>query len=448
MKVHDDQCQTCTPVFINSTLTRPSTQPINSQYNSEGMYIEGSLNFPNSAAKIDCEYNYNYLDKQLYKTKFNIAPWEILDESAETPVLVAPQELPCYKNPSDIRNYNPKLNKYWPSRIPHFVFPVTDYKKIGATVMHKQIKTVDYAIDGELITTLKQWQPINSWWYRTKNARYEARKNITGFALNVNESPYCVIDFDVKGPKQCREQIRNYILKKYNITKNYVIITSGGIHYYTRGGNDKTFEQYLTASRMCGTLKETNSKGQELYSVDVFVCNQNCGKSGVMLPGSETENHDKDYGVYKAPAPIKYSELEAFSAFEERCRIANAEWLVKPKFATESKSNFNTHSDKSHEDQLNEQGLIQNPDWTIIESLKNIEIHANTGIRAYSLMLSFACFSDENYDKCIKFLLENCSVSSKAKVVLETPLAEIRSSKYFNPKAKANAKILRIVKSN
>ena len=76
MKVHNDQCQTCTPVFINSTLTRPNTQPINSQYNSEGMYVEGSLNFLNSAAKIDCEYNYNYLDKQLYKTKFNIAPWE------------------------------------------------------------------------------------------------------------------------------------------------------------------------------------------------------------------------------------------------------------------------------------------------------------------------------------------------------------------------------------
>ena len=80
------------------------------------------------------------------------------------------------------------------------------------------------------------------------------------------------------------------------------------------------------------------------------------------------------------------------------------------------------------------------PSWDLI--------HGFTGeITAFSLMLAFASYSDEDYYKCIDYIKHNCNVTSNGMIQLSKPLDEIRSSKYFDLSIPADARIRKQLKN-
>lgn len=59
-------------------------------------------------------------------------------------------------------------------------------------------------------------------------------------------------------------------------------------------------------------------------------------------------------------------------------------------------------------------------DWSLIYSLKNVEIHAHIGdLPDYKLVGILARFGDENYEKAIDWIKDNCDISYKAEEMLD-----------------------------
>ena len=80
--------------------------------------------------------------------------------------------------------------------------------------------------------------------------------------------------------------------------------------------------------------------------------------------------------------------------------------------------------------------------WNLIHQLADKEIHGFTGgINAFSLLLAFASYSNDDFYKCLDYVKKNCSITSNGSIHLSKPLDEIRSSKYFNPSIPADALI-------
>ena len=91
---------------------------------------------------------------------------------------------------------------------------------------------------------------------------------------------------------------------------------------------------------------------------------------------------------------------------------------------------------------------VQQPDWDVIHQLKGLEIHGFTdGINAFSLLLAFASYSDDDFYKCLEYVRENCTITSNGSIHLSKSLDEIRSSKYFNPAIPARSRILKQIKN-
>jgi len=77
-----------------------------------------------------------------------------------------------------------------------------------------------------------------------------------------------------------------------------------------------------------------------------------------------------------------------------------------------------------------------------------LEIHGFTdGINAFSLLLAFASYSDDDFYKCLEYVHDNCTITSNGSIHLSKSLDEIRTSKYFNPSIPARSRILKQIKN-
>ena len=84
----------------------------------------------------------------------------------------------------------------------------------------------------------------------------------------------------------------------------------------------------------------------------------------------------------------------------------------------------------------------------MIHQLADKEIHGFTGgVNAFSLLLAFASYSDDDFYKCLDYVKKNCNITSNGMVHLSKSLDEIRSSKYFNPSIPARSRILKQIKN-
>ena len=418
MKVINDQCQTCVPLFFNEYI--PELTPIQSEWNSRSHTYQ--------------KY------RSLYSDEYEDVPYSI----------------PEWFGSFFLSNPNPKSRKLNPVGIPDYVHPLFDY-----------LKNPGYTN-----------ADLNKWWVKSYNG-YTANKYITGICIDVNKSPFCIIDFDIEAPpgspepSKDKERIRNYIIKKYKLKTGLVQTTSGGLHYYTIGADDSTFEQYTRVSRFTsqntGAI-EYDKNGNVMYKIDLFVCNRNIGRSITVSPGTEAKNSKGVMGKYTKIGNWKYEDLEMFSQFENRYRIANQNWLVKPVKSIKP-SNHSKHfnlviknvkgmssprilgygneldadskkDDIDLDDETMEFANIIKPNWETIKKLTGLEIHYND---AFRLLLIFACYDENDFDKAIKFVKDNCLVSSSADVQFDKSYDEIRSSSYFINGLDDEPRIMKIV---
>ena len=373
MRVNNDQCQTCTPLFMDvatKDLLDCMKEPINSLYN---------------------------------KGRFH------------------GKNIPKFYGVNSIINPNRKNKKNMPYNIEDFVFPTRDYAKNPGKIYNEPLH-----------------EPINNWYIRNKSGMYVTNPAITGIALDINKSPFCVVDFDIKVSKDQRDEVIEYIKNKYGLVNGLVQTTSKGLHYYTRGSDDETFSHFTRVSRHIKAYTEKDAYDNVLFEVDVMVCDRDVGQSIIMGAGSQAKNSAGEIGEYTMIDNWTFNDLESFSSFETRFRAINNKWLVEP-----SKNIVANNVVKSKGvTSTSELDYYQVPNWELIEQLKGHTIHGYTGdIRAFPLMLAFASYSDEDYYKCIKYLNDNCIVTANASTQLSKSLDEIRSSKYFNPEISADARI-------
>ena len=265
MRVNNDQCQTCTPLFIgvaDDDVLNCLKEPINSVYN------KGRHNNKN---------------------------------------------VPQFYGVNSIINPNRKNKKNWPNNVNDYVFPTRDYAKNPGKIYDEPLHT-----------------PINNWYIRSKSGKYIPNPSITGIAIDVNKSPFCVIDFDIKVPVEKRDEVIDYIKRKYGLVNGLVQTTSKGLHYYTRGSDDETFEQYTRVSRHIKAFREIDANGNPIFEVDVMICNRDVGQSIIMGAGSQAKNSAGVIGEYTKIGYWTFNDLESFSSFETRFRAINNTWLVKP----------------------------------------------------------------------------------------------------------------------
>ena len=337
-----------------------------------------------------------------------------------------PNAIPQFFGITSLVNPNTTTKKLWPKNTENYVFPTKNYQKNPGKI---------YAENGDV---------ISNWWVRDYSGRYRADNAITGECIDVNKSPYCVVDFDLKVPKDQREDLQRYIINKFNLNRCLVQTTSKGLHYYTRGADDETFKQYTRVSRHCNTYSEKDSNGNILYQVDLMVCNKNIGQSIIMSPGSYAKNSAGEIGRYNMVGVWFYDDLEKFSSFESRFRSITNTWLVAPVVEKSDDKLVPKYSSDSFENAFE----VQEPDWDVIHQLKGLEIHGFTdGINAFSLLLAFASYSDDDFYKCLEYVRENCTITSNGSIHLSKSLDEIRSSKYFNPSIPARSRILKQIKN-
>ena len=376
MRVNNDQCQTCTPLFIgvaDDDVLNCLKEPINSVYN------KGRHNKKN---------------------------------------------VPQFYGVNSIVNPNRKNKKNWPDNINDYVFPTRDYEKNPGRIYDEPLHT-----------------PINNWYIRSKSGKYIPNPSITGIAIDINKSPFCVVDFDLKVPIEKRDDVIEYIKNKYGLVDGLVMTTSKGLHYYTRGSDDVTYNQYTRVSRHIKAYTEHDAYGNVLFEVDVMICDRETGQSIIMGAGSQAKNSAGVIGCYNKIGYWNFNDLESFSSFETRFRAINNTWLVKPVVKVDVKPVHVNHETGHFDGE-------QEPDWDVIHQLKGLEIHGFTGgVNAFSLLLAFASYSDGDFYKCLDYVKKNCNVTSNGMIHLSKPLDEIRSSKYFNPSIPADARIQKQIKN-
>ena len=104
-----------------------------------------------------------------------------------------------------------------------------------------------------------------------KKKKYEIKyqsqvDRITGIFMNINESPFAIVDFDINKSydETKKQQVRDEIIKQYNLEYGLVKTTSGGLHYYTL--LDKVPEWYLSKNG-----RHVGAYECEDYAIDLFI---------------------------------------------------------------------------------------------------------------------------------------------------------------------------------
>ena len=108
--------------------------------------------------------------------------------------------------------------------------------------------------------------------------------DITGKALLLNTSPYCVIDIDIstKIDEERREEIRQTFINEFDAGCKIVKTTSGGLHLYSMWDNS-----------IEGLTKNDYTKIYKCddYEIDVFIPIKKDLRRLVVIPPSKVKNH-------------------------------------------------------------------------------------------------------------------------------------------------------------
>ena len=392
MRVIDDNCQTCIPLYMAYQGDIEMLENIGAEYKDKE---------ENSVKIID------YIDKSGYN--FNKHSYEKFDEYN---YLVHTQTID--EDHFIYDNYNYKNNIH-----PCLQYPTQHFNKYCKT-------------KGEI---KKYWQ----------------RKNITGIALNINESPFAVIDFDIKAStEEERDKIRQEIIEKYKLNTGLVKTTSGGLHYYVMF--DKYPEWYENKSRYikCFSTKD--------YEIDVMLP-FNGETNFIMFPGSKAKNHQGEIRQYVKinSNGIKqnwsFKDINKFSDFDETFLEVEHKYLIeKPVIKTSIMKNF-THKIQTliiEKPMIESKTLVkQTVNQDILDEFVGETIHGNTYMTAFKLLLALACFNNDDYYNSIQFIKQNCKVTEKAESTLnkyEDDIESIRDSQYFH-KYNGNVMLKKLLKS-
>jgi hypothetical protein len=297
-------------------------------------------------------------------------------------------------------------------------------------------------------------------------------KSNIGVNLNVAESPYCVIDFDINKslPTEEINQIAQELIDTFEFKNGIVRTANGGLHIYCKA--DKLPKYLMKQSRWC---KNVLPGFEGKVDVDVFVPHEMTeeeldrgmvNQSYVVYPGSQV--YSKVYQRLNSYSKIDSSlnncnwsfyDIEDFSEVYSRISEIIGQELVNSSDAytpiklpqkwytmdhkaqelvceyefTNSKTNYKSNSLKTayyntlkncvnkgdwarefkHE-------FAEKPDWDLIHKLSLIdEIHGhdpNAVLQTFQLCSLFACYSDEDYKICLDWVIDNCqNISAKSK---------------------------------
>ena len=432
MQVHDDNCQTCTPLYL----------PVADEKSAAEEYVHTDCFEPIQ--------NYNWTKDSMEVTYYETA-YNMYDQKYKKPVCNFDFGVPNYlKHPIQ------RINRKWIVD----TMKLTDEEKIMEQMYPKACRKFGEA--------------------------QNPASNI-GVNLNVAESPYAVIDFDINKslPIDQIDRIAQEIIDKFGFKKGIVRTANGGLHIYCKAD---IIPKYLSSkSRWC----KNKLPGFENVDVDVFVphtmsdeeiARGMVNQSYVVYPGSQV--YSKVYHRLNSYSKIDCSlqncdwsffDIEDFVAVYNRIsemvgqELVNSsecfapiklpqKWYTMDHRAQQiivqteienSKTNFKANSLRSayyntlkncvnkgdwarefkHE-------FAETPDWTLIKKLQLIdEIHGhdpNSILQTFQLCSLFACYSDEDYKNCLDFVIENCNnISSKSKTNMKTqyPTAQaVRSS--------------------
>ena len=148
------------------------------------------------------------------------------------------------------------------------------------------------AFTGEIINTLGY----------TKADTTKQGTRITGKALQVETSPYAVIDFDILD-SDMKDIFRKDILENFIGKAKIVQTYSGGFHVYAK--DDKIWSD-LDKNRIVGaynsleTYTKPNGESVSAYAIDIFLSHQPTKRNLIVLPGSKvksekTNNEVREY---------------------------------------------------------------------------------------------------------------------------------------------------------
>ncbi|MBR1988602.1 MAG: hypothetical protein IKA36_06180, partial [Clostridia bacterium] len=354
MKVNDDQCQTCTPLYMKVT-------------ESDDGYIPCSI----CKQWLEEDSSYVFTPESFCKkiTMFD----EDDDEYGE------------------YLTYNPKVPMY-------LRFPCRHYEKHS-----------DYQLNEKDVV-----------------------KHITGCALNVSISPFCIVDFDIDKSLTAyqRKNIYDYIIERYNLKNGIVKTTSGGIHYYLRA--DAAPKWYLEKARH---IKAFSAKG---YDIDVFIADKHHGVSWVIWPGSKAHT-SIGIGMYSKIGNWSYKDLENFSDFDkrftqiERCKLVpfkaieddSGERLLLKSF---EKLGVGLQPKIGRKVKAPEDPKTLN--WNVLEELRGKTLHGHGKCSLFKLLRILSFFDDDTYFKAREWVWQNCTLTANAEKSVENLTVDVFRVRY------------------
>ena len=325
MKVHDDNCQTCTPLYLRDY------DPELEHYLIDEEYVECDLHSCTDGLKLDYTFDSNnYCRVKSYRTENGAK--EYVDYVDSIPR--------CLQ------------------------FPTRNYEKCSK-----------YALNDS-----------------------DSKHDITGCALNLAYANVIVVDFDFRNDLTVDEKIelREQIIKRYNLKSGLVQTTSYGLHVYFKA--DKIPSWYNKKGRFVKCFSA------DKYDIDLFISNVNFGQNFVMYPGSKAKNHSGVIRCYQKLSEWRFDDLENYSDFDKRFFTIENRFLVDKPIEKPKIINQKYKIESINKEELNE----------VLEQLKDKLIHANRGVTCYKLLICFSSFDENTYRYCVDYLRNNCILTNKA----------------------------------
>ena len=360
MKVHDDQCQTCTPLYI----------PCNVSINN--IYTECDL----QNVALNDEYKQYILRLQ------NLKENEKFDEHAE----LVDELNSKYKFACDATNFD-----YG------YVFDVHTYFVKNPHISYYGSEVYNENIPDCLKNPCKKFNKFSKGEHVDVNN--DEHKLVTGCVLDVSKSAVVVVDFDMDKsltPEQ-KLELRQNIIDHYQLKTGLVSTTSNGLHAYFKADQIPYWYNF-TSKRVIDTFqKELNGMK---FSIDIMIPNDK--RNPVVWAGTRAKNHDDKVKSYNKFNDWTFNDLEYYSDFDKRFKSIEGKYIINEvpfKRIVNPNLNFtrkviNNNVDKSKLDQL-------------LSKFKYGKIHRFKKISAFSIMCCIASFDDDTYKYCLNYFDEN-----------------------------------------
>ena len=372
MKVHNDQCQTCTPLYMKDN--------IEEDYE---IYSECDL----SIKSLNREYN-SFIHKINHTNNQN----EIQELSNK---IASKYKYSCDATDFDF-NYSFENKTYFVKD------PYSNYH--GSEIYSQNIPEC-------LQHPTKEFNKFSKSTF--VNVNNNEHLKVTGCVLDVSQSTVIVVDFDLDKSltKEQKLTLRQNIIDHYQLKNGLVSTTSNGLHVYFKADQIPYWYKY-TSRRIVNTFeKELNGMK---FSIDIMIPGGN-KFNPITFPGTKAKNHDNEISSYNKINNWNFNDLEYYSEFDKRFRIIEGKYIINEiPFKRIYNSNIkftrkliNNEIDKNKLDEL-------------LAKFKNQKIHRFKKISSFSIMCCIASFDDETYKYCLDYFKNNDCCTSNALDKFET----------------------------